>query len=195
MRESAILRDIMRSCTRCGEVKPLDAFAKGRSTHGTHYYCRACMSGYQKELYRQNRDQEIARSAKWNKENASAVAAARRRQRAARREHFREYQKKWRAGNRDSSRALDANKRAKRRAKKAGSVGVTAKQWRDIKEKCGHRCVYCGQRTILTMDHVIPLSKGGLHEPANILPACRACNSRKGATDPIEHANRIGKLL
>lgn len=45
------------------------------------------------------------------------------------------------------------------------------------------QCGYCGKTVPAaerTTDHVIALSKGGLHIPENLKPACRACNSRKG---------------
>lgn len=45
----------------------------------------------------------------------------------------------------------------------------------------GNRCAYCGEREKLTHDHVLALSRGGLDEPLNIVPACRSCNSSKGA--------------
>lgn len=49
-----------------------------------------------------------------------------------------------------------------------------------------HReCVYCGSKeskaNALTLDHVIPQSKGGTHDFDNLVTACRSCNSRKGA--------------
>jgi len=36
----------------------------------------------------------------------------------------------------------------------------------------------------LTLDHVIPLKQHGPHDIENIVPACRSCNSRKGAKTP-----------
>ena len=44
------------------------------------------------------------------------------------------------------------------------------------------RCHYCGNRfhpRDLTMDHIVPLSKGGLHTKENITTACMSCNSGK----------------
>jgi 5-methylcytosine-specific restriction endonuclease McrA len=49
-------------------------------------------------------------------------------------------------------------------------------------------CVYCGSTHDLTMDHVIPLCRGGAHTPDNIVPACRSCNSRK-------HSHLLGEWL
>jgi len=73
--------------------------------------------------------------------------------------------------------------------KRASGIRITVEMWRDICERFGWRCAYCGiheevlytlygQR--LTMDHVIPLSKGGQHIVENIVPACGSCNSKKG---------------
>lgn len=51
----------------------------------------------------------------------------------------------------------------------------------------GYACFYCGETEgHLTLDHVIPKSRGGAGEPGNLVPACRGCNSRKGARTPEE---------
>ena len=43
----------------------------------------------------------------------------------------------------------------------------------------GGICWICRVAAGTTIDHVIPLSKGGTNWPANLRPACKACNSRK----------------
>jgi len=40
--------------------------------------------------------------------------------------------------------------------------------------------MYCGARTSLTVDHVIPRSKGGGSDWENIVASCAPCNRRKG---------------
>ena len=50
-----------------------------------------------------------------------------------------------------------------------------------------HICLYCGQhghRPVLTRDHVMPLSKGGLDVWENVVTACFHCNSRKSDRTP-----------
>jgi 5-methylcytosine-specific restriction endonuclease McrA len=50
-------------------------------------------------------------------------------------------------------------------------------------------CHYCEQRfpaTALTMDHVVPLARGGTSTPGNIVPACRECNQDKKLDIPVE---------
>src|SRR5215213_9674906 len=44
----------------------------------------------------------------------------------------------------------------------------------------GWTCQYCGARANLTVDHVIPRSKGGLSTWENIVASCAPCNRRKG---------------
>ena len=42
------------------------------------------------------------------------------------------------------------------------------------------RCERCGATTDLTRDHIMPTSKGGGADPANLRTLCRPCNSSKG---------------
>lgn len=48
-----------------------------------------------------------------------------------------------------------------------------------IFDRDGHRCVACGSRNHLTLDHVVPLSKGGNDTEDNLQTLCKSCNSRK----------------
>lgn len=58
-------------------------------------------------------------------------------------------------------------------------VGVSHTSWLKILSDHKNRCVYCGRSGRLAMDHVQPLSRGGRHEPVNVVPACKSCNSSK----------------
>jgi len=44
----------------------------------------------------------------------------------------------------------------------------------------GWECQYCGARSNLTVDHVVPRSKGGVTDWDNIVASCAPCNRRKG---------------
>ena len=50
-----------------------------------------------------------------------------------------------------------------------------------------HQCMYCGTtKGALTIDHVIPLSRGGKTSFDNCVAACRPCNNWKGGRTPSE---------
>jgi 5-methylcytosine-specific restriction endonuclease McrA len=56
------------------------------------------------------------------------------------------------------------------------------------------KCQYCGKhyhRNLVTYDHVVPRSKGGLMDWTNIVTCCRACNRRKGDRTPREAGMRL----
>ncbi|MBS1490943.1 MAG: HNH endonuclease [Bacteroidetes bacterium] len=47
-------------------------------------------------------------------------------------------------------------------------------------------CQYCGTRRDLTLDHVMPSSRGGTHSWHNLVSACKRCNAKKGDYTPEE---------
>jgi len=52
-----------------------------------------------------------------------------------------------------------------------------------------HVCGYCGghfPELELTVEHILPVSRGGRHEWTNVVTACRSCNTRKGSRRPEE---------
>jgi 5-methylcytosine-specific restriction endonuclease McrA len=50
----------------------------------------------------------------------------------------------------------------------------------------GWACQYCGSRSNLTVDHVVPRSKGGASTWENIVASCAPCNRRKGDMLPVQ---------
>ena len=55
-----------------------------------------------------------------------------------------------------------------------------------IKMTSGRACAYCGQDGPLSIDHLVPKSKGGPDHANNTVQACRSCNSSKGSKDLLE---------
>ncbi|MBE9130231.1 MULTISPECIES: HNH endonuclease [unclassified Coleofasciculus] len=61
---------------------------------------------------------------------------------------------------------------------------VPAVNRREVLRRDKHACQYCGSTKKLTLEHVIPRSKGGKHSWDNVVIACQRCNSRKGNRTP-----------
>lgn len=57
---------------------------------------------------------------------------------------------------------------------------------KNILKRDGHRCQYCGTGEDLTIDHVLPKSRGGKDTWENLVAACNRCNHRKGGNTPKE---------
>jgi 5-methylcytosine-specific restriction endonuclease McrA len=65
---------------------------------------------------------------------------------------------------------------------------------RNLFARDGHRCQYCGgnfSNSELSLDHVLPRSRGGVASWENIVCACLKCNVRKGGRTPQEAGMRL----
>ena len=58
-----------------------------------------------------------------------------------------------------------------------------------LKKRTRGRCFYCDKRldTNWTIDHLIPISRGGTSRKSNLAPSCRRCNEEKGNMTHIEY--------
>lgn len=85
--------------------------------------------------------------------------------------------------HRDEYRLYEQN----RRARLVGNGGMITKQeWQWLKEFYEYKCLACGRCETdikLTLDHVLPLNKGGKNIIENAQPLCQSCNSSKGTKD------------
>lgn len=85
-----------------------------------------------------------------------------------------------------------------RRAREIGAEGkFTKAEVEALFQRQRGKCAYCAKpiRNGYHVDHVIPLARGGTNWIANIALACAKCNITKGATDPLEFARRLGRLV
>jgi len=58
-------------------------------------------------------------------------------------------------------------------------------------------CYYCRRRVgtvALTMDHIVPLARGGRSVRGNVVPACKDCNTRKQSLLPVEWQEYLTSL-
>ena len=65
--------------------------------------------------------------------------------------------------------------------------------YKNIFIRDGYKCQYCGSKSELTVDHVVPRSKGGKSSFENCVAACRSCNNYKGDKDLREAGMHLMK--
>lgn len=215
----------LKYCRYCNQYLPLDAFHSHPTTPDRRSNkCKSCVSAYQKARREANPELERekcrayaqsergkANRARYDAENAEAIAATKREWRAANpekvKEHRRESQKRNRASANERLKrwqARNPEKRLaevhKRRARLAGAGGsYTAADIDAIRiaqtDKRGRvRCWICGKpmpANDQTIDHFIPLARGGSNDASNLHLVHSKCNSSKNAKHPFE----LGRLL
>lgn len=179
----------MKQCARCGEQKPLEAFAKNRSMKdGLHYYCRECIAAYSKARYAANRDREREK----NRINYEARKDA---NRAKALEHYRANKEQHAARMREWQKANPHRVAAYTRARKAG-LGQATPMWLSKEQHEAMAAIYAEAAMLAAqtgvphhVDHIVPL-KGrkvcGLHVPWN-LRAIPASENQSKSNKLMEH--------
>lgn len=77
----------------------------------------------------------------------------------------------------------------------APGSGFSAEQWLGKLEEFGGLCAYCLGAPGTTMDHIVPISRGGAHDTENIVPACASCNASKGNRSLLQFVMRGGGTI
>lgn len=189
-----------KQCRRCKVIKPISEFHNRCSNGaivGYTSFCKGCEkartyewrasnltrhAGYQKSYRRRNPQKTAAAVRAWLAENPTYERDRSRRRYADPRERVRvrAATRRWAAAHPNLVAVYSSNYQHQRRAN--GGRGLTVQEVMDMLSK---PCSYCSSKAT-TLDHVIPVSRGGKHEPENVVPACKSCNSSKGARTPEE---------
>ena len=169
----------MKVCIICGK-----RFEKSIPLNKTRYkkFCSStCYSRYWRmnnpekdkkarlRRYKKNKKRECERQRKWRQKQGERYNIKRRK-----------WQKEWYRKNskwRREYAKMDWHKR------REANGSFTLQEWEDLKKKCNYTCQICGKKEPeikLTIDHIIPISRGGINYIKNIQPLCRSCNSIKG---------------
>lgn len=157
-----------------------------------------------KSAYKRDPSKELDRSRRYREQNCEKERERKRREYQLNREAKIAKAKEWSQKNPEARQANQLNDKRRRRAKKSNCVAIsyTSQQLQDRFSIFNNCCAYCFERENLTVDHFIPINSGGADALYNLVPACRSCNSSKGAKDPITwmrgrgiSEDRITKLL
>lgn len=187
---------LSKFCAKCSTFKSLDSFGPDvTKSIGLRSYCKPCESIIRKETHCENPEPRRLATKKWKENNRERDAARRKKYAEENREiinlnarlRSQEYRKnnpekiqqkylsakKWREANPDKVK-INHIKRSLR-SSVAGSPDIV--EW--IKIVLNDPCSYCGGKSE-TIDHIIPIAKGGTHDVTNLTGACAKCNSAKG---------------
>lgn len=126
-----------------------------------------------------NKEKNAIQSNQWAKDNPEKIKDMRKKYYDNNKEMAKEKTKKWQQLNPDKKIAAEQQRRA---LKKKSRGKITAQEWTLLKAKYYYTCLCCRKKEPeikITMDHVIPLFKGGPHIIENIQPLCWSCNCKK----------------
>lgn len=129
------------------------------------------------EHYRANREIRLAQVKEYTLANYAKVMA---------------YHARYARENREKVNAWGATAKARRRARLSGNGGShTLAERLDKFDRLGNVCFYCLEGGKMSIDHDIPIARGGTDNIDNILPACPSCNRRKSKRTSSEYLQII----
>lgn len=184
-----------KPCKRCGGI---ERYKDGK--------CAACVRERQRRYHRNNPEARKESSRRYRQTHQKEIKESKRRHYKKTSEKQIEYSRCWAQENPERRKEIEQRyrqthpkkqKESQRRWKQAHPERLSAAKHRRRAYKkgavsepynfntiCNHynnQCVACGRSDLpLTVDHIIPFSKGGDDIASNIQPLCQPCNSSKG---------------
>lgn len=197
---------MVKRCSKCYQEKPYPDGFYSNGTRGYHGKCKECdrtinkakydadpekYRSYSREYARQHPEAHRARFHRWFFANKEYDKLRRYRYNETHREdrrfydrvrHFRDWEKEhhYRITHRENG----AERGQRRRARQRNAPQIERINRKAIIERDNWTCYLCGivcTRNNVTLDHVVPLFRGGTHTANNLRVACRSCNCSKGA--------------
>jgi 5-methylcytosine-specific restriction endonuclease McrA len=186
-----------KTCIDCGLSKPLSQYTVNKAKKdGSSSFCKDCSAIRRKrhldnsrEAYNARRratrgkykEKEKAYRKAYNKLNKDRIRQRDKERYLKTLEYQKERQKSYNKAHPDHLRNVAARRRA--RVFNSGVCKVTDKDLLKITSSC---CVTCGSLKDITVDHIIPLYRGGRHAIGNLQPLCKSCNSKKNTKTMME---------
>lgn len=132
-------------------------------------------TGYVYKLNEEQKQRSNARAKEWYQANKQVMI---------------DRAKAWKRENKEKVRA-NTRDYASRRANAIGNF--TSRDYLKLLRRTLGKCYYCTKNEANSIDHVLPLSRGGTNFIGNIVPACGSCNYSKGPRTIAEW--KYGKSL
>jgi hypothetical protein len=172
-------------CSDCKEWLAITEFySNPANKNGIHSQCKKCSYKRSRNAYLTNKNGTRDKSHE-----------AKRKQRQASLEKYREIDRRYAASHREEKSKYDyeyyrsnpkraqSQKAAERRRRVAmfnATGNHTEEEWQALKSYYMDQCLCCGDvPEKLSKDHVIPISRGGSDDISNIQPLCLSCNKSK----------------
>ena len=178
-RRAELLAKGLKICNKCHKVLPLEQFGKCKTNKdGLQYKCKECDKQQTKQYYQENKEERLQYMQQYYQEH---------------KEEYKQYKKQYYQQYQQTPQGQVAyfNAYAKRRKREeTQGAGITKEQWLEMMNFFDWKCAYSGvlvsTKNNRSIDHIIPIVKGGEHQVWNCVPMDKSLNSSKRDKDIME---------
>jgi hypothetical protein len=162
----------LKRCTKCHAFLDRSEYSKDASKKdGLSARCRRCDNNKRNDWRRRNPDRNRESKRLWAQRNKDDIAKK---------------NTAWKKSNPDRVRTYNLRRLQLEKNAPGGPYDPNRPDYQQRVRLYGGMCAYCGLVPYVSLEHGVPLSRGGGNWAANIFPVCHACNSRK-------HTKILGK--
>ena len=187
-------------CTSCNKETPLDLMGKNKgSKDGHNIYCKSCLKVKSQKYRDLNPEKNKIRQLVYAQKNRKSKSGKDLKRYYSKKEEIliknAEYRKMNHERRLEIERASRAKNKEKNRPSKNARQSIRNKLvsdskyviiYKDLKRIYHQPCLNCGTNKNQSLDHKIPLSRGGEHKIGNIMTLCQPCNASKNAKTIME---------
>ncbi len=144
---------------------------------------------YKKKYNEEHKEKIAEQMKKWHEENKEKKKIYNKKYYEEHKEERGKYYKKWSKSPQGQAVIFNNGNKRRKREEKQGN-GITGQQWLEMMRFFGFKCAYSGEyiggkenQSIRSIDHIVPLVKGGAHEIWNCVPMYRPYNISKHDKD------------
>ena len=207
---------VFRQCTKCKQwlIASKNNFSKHKkSKWGLNSICKKCAKKRGKEYYEKNKEHWIdykesnkehikKRKKEYREKNKENIKNYNKEYYENNKEYFKEYNKNHKEQHREIKKKYNASEKGqianfnyyiKRKTSLINQgKGITKEQWKEMMDffdwKCAYSNYYIGgaDKRIRSIDHIVPVSQGGVHEIWNVVPMYNSYNCSKQDKSPLE---------
>lgn len=162
-------------CLSCDQVLDINRFNKRKSSKdGYRNQCKDCRKKQLNEWRSKNPEKYRESNRRFYFKNTEKFAAWRKKNREENRGREQARYHKYYQEHKDQ-----AKNRLNTRRSRIQNNGAFLVLEKEILRLYRSKCVACGSNENITMDHIIPIARGGTHGIGNLQPLCLSCNLSK----------------
>ena len=185
-RRAELLAKGLKVCFKCGRELPVEQFSKDKTTKdGLNRKCKECRKQYNQQHYQEHKEEILQYVKQYDEEHKEERQQYYEEHKQERQQYQQQYNQT------PEGQVIKFNSNAKRRKREElQGAGINKEQWLEMMQFFDWKCAYSGvlvnTKNNRSIDHIIPIVKGGEHEVWNCVPMYANYNFSKKEKDIME---------